>query len=196
MKYIKKINEMSDEITKDEIIQELKDCFINIEDLIGKSTYGATRMFTYGLSFKIHTRDFHFGRRNFGYNISCDFEVTIVPKFKDDPSTFLYMKKRDTIFNDNIINEIEDAVYSSSGILNLKLLMSVVEYRTKYGIPYAFFNETGENTPDMDKEQKNSYGEQESINKKGPYDINYLYDFLRSLKEDTRSVRLYFKKIK
>lgn len=194
MKYIRTINEMSDEMSKDEIIQELKDCFINVEDLIGQN-YGATRMLTYGISFKHHTRDFHFGKKVSGYNISCDFEVTIIPKFKDN-SIHLYTKTRDVIFNDNIINEIEDAVYSSSGILNLKLTMSIVEYRTKNGIPYAFFSEMGKNTPDMDKDFNNLYGQQESINKKGPCDINHLYDFLRVLKENTRSVRLYFKKIK
>lgn len=199
MKYIKKINEMStDEMSIDEIMQELKDCFLNIEDYVGKHKYGATTMFQNGISVKYHTKNFYFGRKTLGYNVLCDFEVTIVPKFKNDGRISSYAPKY-TIFNDYILNEIEDSIHLSKGVLNLELSQAIVEYSsTSVGIPFVFFNKKSEKKHNIkdDNNYDSFYLLQKSINKKGPYDINLMFDFLKETKEKTRSIHLYFTKIK
>lgn len=201
MKYIKKINEMStDEMSIDEIIQELKDCFINIEDYVGKHKYGATTMFQNGISVKYHTKNFYFGRKTLGYNILCDFEVTIIPKFKNDGLRIqnAYAPKY-TTFNDYVINEIEDSVHLAEGVLNLELSQAIVEYlSTSVGIPFVFFNKNSEKIHNIENDNKydSLYLLQKSINKKWLYNINLLYVFLKVTKEKRRLVHLYYKKIK
>lgn len=153
---ISNINENSNEMTDDEIIQELKDCFLNVKDLIGESAYGLITKFQHGV---------FINKLNNGFDVFIRLKFD--KKILGSGNEYAIISGK-TIFNDNIINEIEDSVYLSCNVLNLEFRQSIVTFLSR-----------------------NIYDHNSSINF---YDEERLYNFLKEKKGNIREIHLYLKK--
>jgi hypothetical protein len=187
MKYLKSFNEDNnylkylknyDHLNK---IDDIKDCFIYLYDEIKQDVSGVRvkKRGGFGQYKALSSQMFH--------NRECDYEVIVIPELGEYNPNGGY---RETKINNNLIDEIENSVYLTSGHLNLKLDAIVIEYARRLN------HDEGENGPGVVNRSFEEGGDEPEYimmyKNRMPYDIKEVYKFLKFLGDKLRYVKIYF----
>lgn len=184
MKYLKTYRLYESEVvTDEEIIADIKGCFLEVSDMIGDR---------HGFGVRVVEFSKRKGKTMKNLNIKADYEVMVIPEILNAGSDERYdasILYRPTNMSIDMIREIENSVSLATGTLDLKFRYAAIEYANAYD------HSKGEMGPGLTIKKFSPDGVIPTDKfQRGSYNIDYLFDFLRSKGDKVRWIKLFFDK--